>query len=120
VKAKPMKVELNLPEIPGYEYTGEYRPFAVGEFYYDEGGINRATWNSSSHYPIVRAKAKPKILLYQWLVNHNTNNDGDEKDCGYRICVTTEDHMVGMCKEFGWTCKKFSPSPLWSLDGDTL
>ena len=27
-----MKVELELPELHGYEYTGQYRPFSVGEF----------------------------------------------------------------------------------------
>jgi hypothetical protein len=118
-----MKVELELPELPGYEYTGQYRPFEFGEFFYDKNEVHKATWNSSSCYPIMKAikrKEKPKIVLYQWLVNHNTNLQQDTFDCGYRVVCCTEDHMVAMCKEFGWTCKKFNPSPLWSLDGDTL
>ena len=32
-----MKVEIELQEIEGFEYTGEYRPPVKGEHYYDEG-----------------------------------------------------------------------------------
>ena len=118
-----MKIEIELPEIPGFEYTGEYRPFVVGELYYDENEVQTATWNSSSCYPIMKAikpKEKPKIKLYQWLINHNTSLAEDTFDCGYRIVVATEDHVAEMCTEFGWTFKRFNPSPLWSLDGDAL
>lgn len=115
-----MKVELNLPEVPGYEYTGEYRCPKIGEFFCNKNEAVQCKYDFSSEYPILRIKEKPKILLYRWLINHNTNNDGDTEDCGYRLIVATEDHVVEMCKEFGWTYKKFSPSPLWSLNGDTL
>ena len=109
-----MKVELELPEVAGYEYTGEYRPFAVGEFYYNENEVHKATWSSSSCYPIMKAikrKEKPKIVIYSWLVSG---------DVGYTNIVATEDFIVDVCKRAGWTYKKFNPSPLWSLDGDTL
>lgn len=122
-----MKVEIELPELPGYEYTGEFRQPTKGEtclaygspvkMLVAEDGFRNV---SNASYPILRLKEKPKIALYQWLINHNTNNDGDVEDCGYRLICATEDHIVSMCKEFGWTFKKFSPSPLWSLDGDTL
>jgi len=118
-----MKIEFELPDLPGYEYTGEYRSFVAGEFYYDENEVHKAACESCGCYPIMKAiktKEKPKIKLYQWLMNHNTNLAEDKFDCGYRIVVATEDHMVAMCREFGWTCKKFNPSPLWSLNGDTL
>ena len=115
-----MKVEIELPEVPGYEYTGEYRSPETGEFFGHNGEAKQCTYHGCSEYPILRVKEKPKILLYQWLINHNNNNYGDVKDCGYRLIVATEDHVVEMCKEFGWTYKKFNPSPLWSLNGDTL
>ena len=118
-----MKVEIEVPELPGYEYTGEYRPFVFGEFFYDKNEVHKATWNSSSCYPIMKAikpKEKPKIKLYQWLINHNTNFGKDEFDCGHTVVYATEDNVTAKCTEFGWTFKKFNPSPLWSLDGDAL
>jgi hypothetical protein len=120
VKAKPMKVEIELPEVHGYEYTGEYRPPNIGELFWDNQKVVQCSYSLTSEYPILRVKEKPKILLYQWLINHNNNNDEDVEDCGYRLIVATEDHIVSVCKEFGWTYKKFNPSPLWSLNGDTL
>jgi hypothetical protein len=123
-----VKVEIELPELPGYEYTGEYREPKSGETALLEGVAyayacsykfpEKSFWNGP-HF-ILRAKQKPKIALYQWLINHNTNRLEDTSDCGYRLICATEDHIVSMCKEFGWTFKKFNPSPLWSLDGDTL
>jgi len=118
-----MKVELELPELPHHEYTGEFRPPVEGEacLLHGQPVVGHDKYNFSSvSYPILRSKEKSKILLYQWLVNHNTNNYGDVEDCGYRLVCCTEDHVVGMCKEFGWTYTKFNPSPLWSLDGDIL
>lgn len=115
-----MKVEIELPEVPGYEYTGEYRRPEIDEFFWNKGEAIQCKYDFSSEYPILRVKEKPKILLSQWLINHNANNDGDVDDCGYRLIVATEDHVVSMCKEFGWTYKKLSPSPFWSFSGDTL
>jgi hypothetical protein len=115
-----MKVEIDLPEIPDYEYTGEYRRPEINEFFWNQGEVVKCQYDFCSEYPILRPKQKPKIALYQWLINHNTNRLEDTSDCGYRFICATEDHVVSMCKEFGWTYKKFSPSPLWSLDGDTL
>lgn len=114
-----MKVEIDLPEIPGFEYTGEWRvpnPFEPALV----NGHPLACQHWHGQHFILRPKQKPKIALYQWLINHNTNFAKDEFDCGYRLICATEDHIVSMCKEFGWTFKKFSPSPLWSLDGDAL
>ena len=34
-----MKIELDLPEVPGYEYTGEYRSPLAGDMYYDDGPL---------------------------------------------------------------------------------
>jgi hypothetical protein len=106
-----MQVTLDLPEIPGYEYTGEFRPPVKGEvcLMFGKPVREQEKYNTgNASYPIMRVKAKSKIALYQWLINHNTNNDGDVEDCGYRICIATEDHIVSMCKEFGWTFKKFN------------
>jgi hypothetical protein len=100
-----MKIEFELPELPGYEYTGEFRPPVKGEVCLKFGAAvtdqdKYNTFNFS--YPILREKGEPKILIYQWLINHNTNNDGDVEDCGYRVIYATEDHVVSMCNEFGW------------------
>ncbi len=106
-----MKVEIDLPEIPGYEYTGEYRPYTTGEFYYDHGGAQKANWDSGGYYPILRKKEKPKIIIYQWLVSG---------DVGYTTLNATEEFMVDVCKRAGWSYVKMSEVPIWSLDGDTL
>lgn len=115
-----MKVELELPEVPGYEYTGEYRRPEINEFFWNSVIVVQCKYDFSFEYPILRVKEKPKILIYRWLINHNTNNDGDEEDCGYRIINATEDHVASMCAEFGWGYRKMSNNPIWSLDGDTL
>jgi hypothetical protein len=118
-----VKVEIELPELPGYDYTGEYREPKTGETALLEGEAficqpPCSYWNGP-HF-ILRAKQKPRIALYQWLINHNTNFGKDEFDCGYTVVYATEDNVTAKCTEFGWTFKKFNPSPLWSLDGDTL
>jgi hypothetical protein len=116
-----MKVEIELPELPGFEYTGEWRVPNPFEPALVNGHPLACQYWYGQHFILrPKQKPKPKIVIYQWLINHNTNNDGDVEDCGYRICTATEDHIASVCKEFGWTFKKFSPSPLWSLDGDTL
>jgi hypothetical protein len=109
-----MKVTLDLPEIPGYEYTGEFRPPVKGEvcLMFGKPVREQEKYNTIvASYPIMRAKEKPKIVIYQWLIKH---------DSGYRVLYATEDYIVGACQLYGWTYKKFNPSPLWSLDGDTL
>lgn len=115
-----MKVELDLPEIPGYEYTGEYRPFVVGEFYYDEGKVQKAEWGSCGLYPIMRLKPKPPIIIYKWLVNYNTSTDNDPADVGYAVFDATEDHIDALRKEYGWTAEKMYDTPSYQLVGDTL
>ena len=114
-----MKVEIELPEIPGYEYTGEYRQPRAFEIALVDGHPLTAQYWNGSHF-ILRYKGKPKIIIYQWLINHNTNDDGDSQDCGYRVINATEDHIASLCNEFGWTHRKMSQTPIWSLDGDTL
>lgn len=115
-----MQVTLDLPELPYHEYTGEYRPPKAGEPYSCDGEIVKAQFDLSSEYPILRKKEKPKIVIYRWLINHNTNTDDDVTDCGYRVIVSTEDYIAAMCAPYGWTYKKMSEFPIWTLDGDTL
>ena len=126
-----MKVELDLPELPCHEYMGEFRPPVKGEvcLVHDQPqekltlsvvGVEKFNTGNVS-YPILRSKEKPRILIYQWLINHNTANDPDDAfHAGYRVVNATEDYVAGCCNEFGWTYKKMSDIPVWSLNGDTL
>jgi hypothetical protein len=62
-----MKIELDLPEIEGYEYTGEYRPPQKNEFFSEEGKAVLSRHDSSCDYPILKKKA-PK---YYTMDTHN-------------------------------------------------
>jgi hypothetical protein len=56
-----MKIELDLPEIEGYEYTGEHRQAEAGDYYLE--ATNQAVFQVAScgktigHYPILKKKA---------------------------------------------------------------
>ena len=56
-----MKIELDLPEIEGYEYTGEYRRPKEDEYYKGTVDARQADSDSGSEYPILKKKA-PKYL----------------------------------------------------------
>lgn len=118
-----MQVTLDLPDLPYHEYTGEFRPPKDGECCLLHGqptvGVDKYNTGNNS-YPILRSKVKPKIVIYRWLINHNTNTDDDATDCGYRVIVSTEDYIAAMCTPYGWTYKKMNELPIWTLDGDTL
>lgn len=66
--SKTVKVTFELPEVKGYEYTGEYGSPCAGEFYLDvEDGVKKATYNMRGEYPIMRPiaswrDAKPSDL----------------------------------------------------------
>ena len=56
-----MKVELDLPEIEGYEYTGEYRQIENGDYYYRNSSAEY--WgisNPSSSLGLILKKKAPK------------------------------------------------------------
>jgi hypothetical protein len=57
-----MKIELDLPEIEGYEYTGEYRQARDMEPYMEDGQVEELFEGTDSHYPILKKKA-PKYLV---------------------------------------------------------
>jgi hypothetical protein len=58
-----MKIELDLPEIEGYEYTGEYRIAEVMEYFMEELQASRLRESrTDSEYPILKKKA-PKYLV---------------------------------------------------------
>jgi hypothetical protein len=57
-----MKIELDLPEIEGYEYTGEYRNVKEGEAFSEEGSAVVAMLDDDCQYPILKRKA-PKYLV---------------------------------------------------------
>lgn len=58
-----MKVELELPEIEGYEYTGEFRPVRTQEYYLDTDNVplypakRNGAVDGSYYYPIMRPVA---------------------------------------------------------------
>lgn len=65
-----MKVEIELPEIEGYEYTGEYKSPRKGEtFVGDSGGVCIATFNYTCEVRHILKKVKPNLagmLCYVW------------------------------------------------------
>ena len=111
-----MKIEIELPEIPGYEYTGEYRQPQAFEIALVDGHPLMAQYWNGSHF-ILRHKEKPKILIYQWLIK---SSGSDPSDRGYRVINGTEDRVLALCSKYNWLYKKTSETPLFSLDGDFL
>ena len=53
-----MKVELELPEVKGFEYTGEYRAPKYEEWFYNDTHVTRAESDYMAEYPIMRPVAK--------------------------------------------------------------
>jgi hypothetical protein len=65
-----MKIELDLPEIEGYEYTGEYRIVEADDYYLE--ATNEAVFQPTNcgktrgYYPILKKKApKYKLLSHK-------------------------------------------------------
>lgn len=59
--SKTVKVEMELPAIEGYEYTGEYREFKVGEYFLTDTTkkiVEKAKYDSGAEYPIMRPVTK--------------------------------------------------------------
>jgi hypothetical protein len=62
-----MKIELDLPEIEGYEYTGEYRIVEAGDYCLES--TNEAVFQHPNcgktigHYPILKKKAVKYAIL---------------------------------------------------------
>jgi hypothetical protein len=62
-----MKIELDLPEIEGYEYTGEYRTVEAYDYYLEAS--NEAVFQPPNcgktigHYPILKKKAPKYAIL---------------------------------------------------------
>ncbi len=58
-----MKVTLDLPEIEGFEYTGEYRQAKTGEPYMIlNGKVESCIGGSNSLYPILK-KIEPEYIV---------------------------------------------------------
>jgi hypothetical protein len=54
-----MKVKIELPELEGYEYTGEYREVAANEYYLDVfGEAKKAEADVYEPYPILKPVEK--------------------------------------------------------------
>jgi hypothetical protein len=56
-KKKMVKVEMSLPLVEGFEYTGEYRCPMKGDLYLLDAevpGATNATYNTPAEYPIMR------------------------------------------------------------------
>jgi hypothetical protein len=62
-----MKITLDLPEIEGYEYTGEHRQAEAGDYYLEV--TNEAAFRhlncgkTRGHYPIIKKKAPKYAIL---------------------------------------------------------
>ena len=58
-----MKIELDLPEVTGYEYTGEYRIPREGEPFKGSTDVRFADAGITCEFPILKKKApKYKVL----------------------------------------------------------
>ena len=57
-----MKIELDLPEVPGYEYTGEYRSPKLDEPFKAGAGVRFGSGGMSAEFPILKKKA-PKYSV---------------------------------------------------------
>jgi hypothetical protein len=68
-----MKITLDLPEIEGYEYTGEFRRAKDREPYMTSGGeVESCIGGSNSQYPILKKKApKYKLLSHKQSIRHD-------------------------------------------------
>jgi len=61
-----MQIELDLPEIEGYEYTGEYRVAEAMEYFMEELQAVRYSDNrTASDYPILKKKAPKYEVITQ-------------------------------------------------------
>jgi len=60
-----MKIEIELPEIPGYEYTGEFRKATYDEYYLDIDTDRFLEYNeirkTEYSYPILKKLDDPKL-----------------------------------------------------------
>ena len=52
-----MKIEIDLPEIEGYEYTGEFRGPRGGEYFKNLKGVDHTNCDVMAEYPILKKKA---------------------------------------------------------------
>lgn len=76
-----MKVEIELPEIEGYEYTGEYRTPRKGEYGYNHATGLPFTALESNAYMVshILEKVEPSLagmLCYVW--DDGFEDDGDD------------------------------------------
>lgn len=62
---KTVEVKMQMPEVPGYEYTGEYRQFKIGEYVADGDIVRQMDYNSLAQYPILRKIQKWKAVTVQ-------------------------------------------------------
>ena len=60
-----MKIEIELPEIEGYEYTGEYRAPKDGEYYTHQGKVIECGMDAHSEYIIIKKKAPKYAVITQ-------------------------------------------------------
>jgi len=65
-----MKVSIELPEAPGFEYTGEYRKPVVGEWFLNVEKVpTKSPTNRGSPYPILKKK---EVYYHSFLINEHT------------------------------------------------
>ena len=108
---KTVKVEMELPAIEGYEYTGEYREFKVGEYFLTDTTkkiVEKAKYNSGAEYPIMRPVTKWRDARASDLENGpvecrvRDHEDDDweyglfagysvEPNCEHRYCILEDD-----------------------------
>jgi len=69
-KGKKMKVEIDLPEIDGFEYTGEYREPKKGEWYYSGLCAVHAEYSIGCCLPILKPVEKWITPTLEYMQEH--------------------------------------------------
>lgn len=110
-KNKMVKVEMELPAVPGFEYTGEYRNPRRGECYLhdqEDPNVVTASYDITAEYPIMRKatvwrEARPSDLDNGPVVcRYSDDSQQIETNpeigyfCGYDACRGAE-YPFGIC-----------------------
>ena len=80
-----MKIEIDLPEIKGYEYTGEYRPPRNDEWFLDTDHLEYLAvkafnnYDIEYQYPILRKLDDPKLPT-KWHFHDIDKNEAKDNE----------------------------------------
>jgi len=86
-----MKVSIDLPEIEGFEYTGEYRKPVIGEWFLNVEKVpTKSLTVRGSPYPILKKK---ESYYHSFLINEHTYIDIKSLGDALNIIEATQPEM---------------------------